>query len=413
MKDFVFIASAFVLIRIPWLAIIPMHGAPDEFAHIWVIRFIKEHLYLPSYKEVLAGGASAVYGSLPQIGYIPHILFSLPFADFLFAARFASLLMGLVTLWAAFKIGRLLFKQNKFLSLALPILVILHPQFTFLHAYVNNDSTACALSSLIILAILETLQDGITHKRSLYLGILSGLCVLSKYSSLATIPVTILVLIAAFFLHKNKVSIFISNLAIFALSGLAVSSWWFVRNYFEFNHDILGTKTMYKTWAITFNRQLDYYISPMKIIKESRWWRMMFFSFWGVFGYMDRYLPKPIYWTYVAFFATAIIGCLKETIIRFSSKQKIDWIELTQWSSLVLIVIINLMAMIWASTVNLGGPQGRYLLISEIPVLAIIIVGLNKLSKGNNILIGSFILFNCFANIFSWIMLYGIYCKAH
>lgn len=70
---FALLAFAFVAVRLPWIFMVPMQEAPDEYAHYWVIKFLREHWRLPSAVEVHAGGPSAVYGSLPQLGYLPHV----------------------------------------------------------------------------------------------------------------------------------------------------------------------------------------------------------------------------------------------------------------------------------------------------------------------------------------------------
>ncbi|MBL0187841.1 MAG: hypothetical protein IPP97_19095 [Candidatus Obscuribacter sp.] len=68
----------FVALRLFWLFMVPMEQAPDEFSHYWVAKFLFQNQHLPSPAEMTAGGPSAVYGSLPQLGYLPHC-FLLPF----------------------------------------------------------------------------------------------------------------------------------------------------------------------------------------------------------------------------------------------------------------------------------------------------------------------------------------------
>ncbi len=66
--------------RVPFLFLVPMVEAPDEFAHFWVAKFLSEYLAAPNAQEVAAGGPSAVYGSLPPFAYLPHVLFVKLFA---------------------------------------------------------------------------------------------------------------------------------------------------------------------------------------------------------------------------------------------------------------------------------------------------------------------------------------------
>ena len=471
---------AFVLVRLPFIFTVPMQEAPDEFAHYWVIRFIKDHARLPNAHEVMAGGPSAVYGSLPQLGYIPHLLMVslVPQADLSLFERFGSLAMGLVLLYAAYQIGRLLFPRNKLMSFAVPVLVVFHPQLAFVHSYTNNDATSSALAAVILLLTLRSVKDGIKISRAAVMGVLMGWLALSKYSGLAIMPVVALALVAAAVLHKTSVAKFVSAMAV--LGGLAagISLPWFLHNYAEYSGDFLGTNTMYKSWATTFHRDLNYHVSIYRVIKELRWWRMMFFSFWGLFGYMTKYMWRPTYFVYLGFLIASACGGITMLVRSIRQRQQSvgtravnagsesvgaigatggpgsvgvpgsigvvgstgvsgsigvprstgvpgtrsvvpgylasfageQWQMRVMWASLGLCVLINVSAMLWASTTNLGGPQGRYLFTSEVPVLALLVAGLNQLHQrwGKRLVMG-FILFNMIVCFGAWMMLYCAY----
>jgi hypothetical protein len=66
--------------------------------------------------------------------------------------------------------------------------------------------------------------------------------------------------------------------------------------------------------------------------------------------------------------------------------------------------------MILASTGNVGGPQGRYLFTSEVPFLALIVLGLSLTGDlwGKRLLY-SLLAFNLIVYIWSWAMLFPIY----
>lgn len=422
-EEFVCLLGIFFMVRLPWLFMIPMVEAPDEFAHYWVIKFLREHWRLPHAQEVFAGGPSAVYGSMPQLGYIPHVFSSLfmPYEDIALSGRFGSLLMGSLMLFAAFRIGRLLFKENKLMALALPLAIVFHPQLIFLHSYANNDSTSSALASILILLAFESVARGITFKRTVLMGAIVGWVAITKYSGLAIIPVMGVAVLASIFIHGTAISTAASSILCAALVAAAVSLWWFVQNGVEYPGDPMGTKTMYKSWASTFHRDLNYYLPVSHIIKSLKWWRMMFFSFWGMFGYMNKYLWRPVYLVYTAMLIAAVLGWLngmrkfafqKARTFKFTRTNSKD---IVMWSCLVLTVLINLASMIWASVYNLGGPQGRYLFTSEIPVMALLIGGMNLLGekKAGRIAVCIFLAFNLAVAVGSWIYLFRLYGGWH
>jgi hypothetical protein len=415
-EDFVCLLGAFLFFRIPWIFMVPMVEAPDEFAHYWVIKFLREHWRLPGAHEVAAGGASSVYGSLPQLGYIPHVLTTYLANDQYLALteRLGSIIMGQVMLFAAVKIAIILFPKNRLAALAIPIAVAAHPQLAFIHSYANNDSTSSALASLIIWLMLETLRSGISLKRTMAIGALAGWLAMTKYSGLAILPVVAIAVIASVFLHGTAWTFAIGCMAAAALLAIGLCAWWFMHSLQQYPGDMLGTKTMYKSWAEIFHKDQHYYLPASHIIKSLAWWRMTFFSYWGMFGYMTKYLPKPIYFTWLGFVISAAIGALQS--LRSFKTWQIDKqfsIKALMWGSLALTLIINIASMIWASVYNYGGPQGRYLITSEIPIQALIIGGMSLFGKKSKWLIIAFLAFNALVCIGSWIYLFRLYGGWH
>ncbi|MFX5522664.1 hypothetical protein ABTD78_25650, partial [Acinetobacter baumannii] len=61
------------------------------------------------------------------------------------------------------------------------------------------------------------------------------------------------------------------------------------------------------------------------------------------------------------------------------------------YAMFALSVIANLSAMIWSSSLNLGGAQGRYLFGCEVPIIALTISGLLCLKKFGGKLVVSFV----------------------
>jgi hypothetical protein len=412
-RDLLLICLAAVAIRLPWIFTVPMAEAPDEFAHYWVIKFLHDHLSLPSAGEVLAGGPSAVYGSLPQLGYLPHVLLTeaFPASELTLYARFGSLLMGVVMICAAYYIGRELFPRQRLLALALPSLLVFHPQLVLLQSYANNDSTTAAMAAWVLYLMIVNLKQGITIKRSAILGCLLSIMVLGKLSGYCLFPAVVLYMVAAALLNGTSVVFLFECCALITAIVLSTTVWWFLRNADEFAGDFLGTKTMYHTWAVTFHKDLNYHLPVSHIIKEKRWWRMTIFSYWGMYGYMTRYLWRPVYIAYLVFMASAfggwVLGVKQVVATKLAGRE--ERVNFAIWSMLTLVLVTNLAAMIWASTSNLGGPQGRYLFPSEIPIMALMVAGLSRFGKAGDAVVISFLLFNAIVCLGAWVWLAPLY----
>jgi 4-amino-4-deoxy-L-arabinose transferase-like glycosyltransferase len=385
---------AYFTIRLPWLFLVPMKEAPDEYAHFWILRYLTEHLRLPEGAEVLAGGPSAVYGSYPPFGYIPHVLASLvgakiaPAVDISLSSRFGSLLAGAVLIPCADYFGRLLFSHSRLFAIALPIMVIFHPQLVFVNAYANCDTTTAALAAVTLVLLSKTLLNGLQVKYSLVLGVVLGWLALTKYSGYSMFPTAAIAILLAAWLHRTKVTSLFLNCALVAAVSLGLSVWWFVRNAAIFDGDYLGTKTMYHTWAVTFKRELVFHKSAWTFLKDHRWWRTIIYSYWGYFGYMTQEMARPLYIVYQTFMAISIVAALVRAVNAvqrqklllvipniFSSLNK-DAAVPAVWFTLIISFAINLGAMVYASMANFGLAQGRYLFPNEIPIMAMLLGGL-------------------------------------
>ena len=154
---------------------------------------------------------------------------------------------------------------------------------------------------------------------------------------------------------------------------------------------------------------------------------MMFFSFWGMFGYMNKYMFRPVYFVYLGYLIAGASGFIafayswlkirlqgaspvSSPVSWFGLQSKENCVNLAAWSAIIMAVVLNLISMIWASTTNLGGPQGRYMFTSELPVVTLLVFGLNQLGKkyGGQLVI-SFLIFNAITCIGCWVWLYRLY----
>jgi Dolichyl-phosphate-mannose-protein mannosyltransferase len=414
-RQLLIIVFAYLLIRLPWLFSVPMAEAPDEFSHYWVLRFVAEHMRLPSASEVAAGGPSAVYGSLPQLGYVPHVLVCkiAPIGDLSLVGRFGSLVMGLVAIIFAFLIGQELFPAG-ILALSLPLLMVFHPQLVFVNSYSNSDTTTCALSAVIFYLCIRMLKSGLTVKRSLAIGFLLGWTILTKYSGIAILPAALVALLTAIFIHRIPFAAAAKNLLIVGACFLATCGWWFLRSMQEFHGDILGTKTMRETWARTYNRPLEFHMPISHVIKDKIFWSTIHDSFWGVFGYMTRFLWPQIYYSYLGYLVAAIAGGVRLFIEKLiiSKPNFADLLANREklaipavWLVFFLCSFINVAAIVFGASMNLGGAQGRYLLPSEVALMALLIGGLSRLGKFGKYVVLSLVIFNAVVCIGAFVML--------
>ncbi len=416
-----------IAVRLPWLFMIPAFEAPDENPHLWVIQYCAQHLGLPSREAIYATGADASYGSIPQFGYVPHVFFlkSLSSLDPRLAARHASLLMASILNVTSYLIAREIFLPNILLTLALPAMLIFHPELVFVGSYANNDITVATLSSIVLLLLIRTIKQGLTWTRSLWIGFLSGWILLSKYTGTCVIPTALVFLSLAAWLHRCTLKSYLSHLASAILIFLATCAWWFIRSYYVFSGDISGVRTLYYVWATSCHKGLTFPYKPvLEVISKTRWWRMNFYSYWAVFGYMIRFIKTVFYFIYLGFVALAAIGGLlnlRKTVQSGSAMfarsrsndsnfSRLELIPATIWSMFFFISFLNLAASALGSCSGVSGPQGRYFFPSEVPLISLLLAGLYQF-KGywGKVLILALLAYNFYTYLFCLRHIYLLY----
>jgi hypothetical protein len=407
---------------------IPVFEAPDESPHFWVINYLAEHLHLPPRYILYATGPDANYGSIPQLGYVPHVLLVKLFSGVnpRLCARFASMLMACLLNATGFLIAREVFLPNILLTLALPGMLIFHPQLVFVGSYANNDITVSTLSSLVLLLLIRSLKQGLLRRRSLWLGFLSGWIILSKYTGTCVIPTVFLFISAAAWLHYVNLKRYFLHIASLALVFLSTCSWWFVRNYYAFAGDISGVHTLYYIWATSSHKSLSYKNIPIiEIINKTKWWRMNFWSFWAVFGYMLRFIKTFFYFIYLGFVVVSALGgifSLKRIVqaaLAMWERSKSDaksfsrqeLIPAAIWAMFFCISLLNITASALGSCSGVSGPQGRYFFPSEIALISLLLAGLYQLKGlwGKGLVI-ALLAYNFITYLFCTRHLYLLYC---
>jgi len=416
-----------LLVRLPWLFMIPVFEAPDEDPHFWVIQYCAQHLALPPADLINKTGANANYGSIPQFGYVPHVFFLkiLPNINPRLAARYASLLMACILNMTAFLIAEEVFLPNILLTLAVPGILIFHPQLVFTGSYANNDITASALASIVLLLLIRTIKQGLAWHRTVWLGFLCGWILLSKYTGTCVIPTMFVFLSLAAWLHRSSLRAYLSHLSASLLVFLATCLWWFVRNFYVFNGDISGVRTLYLIWAKSCHKSLSYpYQSLIEVINKTKWWRMNFYSYWAVFGYMMRFIKTYFYFIYLGFVALSAIGGLLslKRIVRSTSDMlarsktgedkfsRLELIPAAIWSMLLFISLLNITASALGSCSGVSGPQGRYFFPSEVPLISLLLAGLYQFKRPwGKIAVISLLVYNFYTYLFCLRHIYLLY----
>ena len=162
--------------------------------------------------------------------------------------RWWSLFFGLVTVICTFLIARYFFPDNQPLVLTASALTGFTPQFIRVSSTVSNDSLSAALAALTVLLALEFTKPKkwcSKEAKSLFpahplfppviLGLLSGLALLTKLSSLTIFFLASFIIFWRIFFvgetHEQPFQKMIRWILIIMGITVALNGWWFFRNY--------------------------------------------------------------------------------------------------------------------------------------------------------------------------------------
>ena len=219
------IVAGFVLLALLYVAVVPPFESPDENSHYEYARLLGDLGRRPLIEERSAPLRAEVERYMLERGYglllpspdggrrlgfndelqrqpstyywLPAALGKLAAGDLEWqvrAMRLGSVVLGTLVVVAAVLAGRVLFPDETFPRLALPLLVALTPGFAFIAASVNNDNLANAGAALAFLGLAVALRRGLTFRAlALAIGGLA-LAISGKRTPVALVPAALLAL---------------------------------------------------------------------------------------------------------------------------------------------------------------------------------------------------------------------------
>jgi 4-amino-4-deoxy-L-arabinose transferase-like glycosyltransferase len=330
------ILLAFVYITVGYARGTPRWNNPDEPAHVNVIRYIAQTGRLPVLVEgdwdanLLSRLTTAWFPNDYEVDGIryeshqPPLYYLLaapvhrltqewPLNRQIMALRFVSILLGAIGVAAAFVVGREVAPDEPVIAVLVASTVAFVPMYTAISAAVNNDALANTLAAVTLAALMVGQRRGFSDRWAIGLGVLVGAIVLTKLTIYVYVPLILGTLLLAGRQTAPEGSRWWHVLrwpAIAAGVGLLVSGWWLVRNALVYSptdilalhrHDAIVVGQ--PRWTSYDLEGLDYFL------------RIVFRSFWGMFGWMGVVLDDGFYILYLVLTVLAVVGVLLGTLL--------------------------------------------------------------------------------------------------
>lgn len=270
------------------------------------------------------------------------------------ARVFSALLIGL-TVGIGFLCARLtgLSRAN---ALLVASLLILQPQYMFIASSINNDSLVILLWTVFVYLILREIRRP-DSSHPLAVGTILGLGLLTKITFFLALPLTVIGFSLADRSRSRREPR--RRAAVAIALALSISGWWFVGNIIKYG----------SPWYIIGGTGLGP-ASLSEFFSLSLFYRWLYTSYWGYFGWMEKPLPGAVYralGVMVLMSAVGVAGMLARSHPRKESRRVVLFLIL---SSTILFA-----GAAWFRIVAQTG-QGRYLFPSIVPSTILLWVGL-------------------------------------
>lgn len=278
---------------------------------LWLYVFAARSIQLPAYMgfdgpDHLAYIQAMLEGRLPLAGegpqtHHPPLFYALsaallglfegaPQAVVLRLIPFAS---GLVQIGVAFGLARAVFPGDGLRAGAALAAVGLMPMNLYMSAYLSNETLHGALAACsLLLATRLLLAERGSARGTAVLGVVLGLAVLTKVSSLALVPFVLLFLALEQRLVERCSLPAVAGRAAACLGGLVtVSGWYFLRNQIRLGRPVVGNWAVpgseVSWWQSPGFHTPDYYLRFGSALDRpffasfDSFWDGLYSTFWG------------------------------------------------------------------------------------------------------------------------------------
>ncbi len=293
--------------------------------------------------------------------------------------RIWSTLLQTITVIGTYALARFAFPQRQWVAPAAMAVVAFNPQFLLVASGVNNDNLVTPLATLGLCLLLRIWQDGLSTRRAIGLGLLTGLAGLSKLSGWGLLGLAGLLTLIMLIRSKKNKGRFALTAILIPIVSLLVAGWWFWRNW-QLYSDLTALQPMLELVG-TRDESL---IQPL--LETS----LMFRSFWGQIP--CSFYPPTFYTFYVALTVLAL-GGLAWGWRRLCLAERETSVILAGWFLLIVVSWIR-----WDTMTP--APGGR-LLFPALPAVALLMaLGINGLARGHKF--GTWLLVGLLALVAWW-----------
>ncbi|MBN1594052.1 MAG: hypothetical protein JW941_12485 [Candidatus Coatesbacteria bacterium] len=296
---------------------------------------------------------------------IDVILSEKPIFSRVLAMRLLTVLLSTGTIFLLALGGRLLFGTSSWVWLLVPSIFVFSPVYTFDQACVNNDHLMIFLYTLLLYMMLKWSEGSLDARRSLILGGLIGLGLMTKMIFITAVP--LLFLFICLRVRKEGPGLLkrlFSRIGQSMIMILAITGWWFLRNCLMYG------MPMVTATVIRPDEKLPLKISLFDILSsESLWAWISTGWFYRIASHTSFAAPEIVRYVTDGLMIIAGLGLLRALYLRLFLRRQLvsprTAVRLRLLAYAVVIHTIVIFSQVARGTMNLGkfrAFNGRYLL---------------------------------------------------
>jgi 4-amino-4-deoxy-L-arabinose transferase-like glycosyltransferase len=305
-------------------------------------------------------------------------------------ARFLSVFLGALTVWAVYKTLALLLSPGAaWLGAALYAFI---PQFVFISAAASNDNAINAMAGLVLWRLVALLvspppdlvQPGggrlLGYSQGnlalLSIGLLLGGAVLSKLSALGLVALAGLVLLVLFWQARSWR--LVARAALWtALPALTIGGWWYLRNWRLYRDPLAWNVWQANILLRAVPSGWRTILSEMESLER---------SFWGLFGWLNLSYPSWLYGAFRLLEVLVLLGWVAAVIHWLLRVRRADrcWL-----GGALLLVWVALLAVSWVRFMLIApAAQGRYFHPAGPSIALLLVLGLGGVLRNLSVVAG-------------------------
>ncbi len=392
------IILAYLVVGALYAALTPPWQAPDEPAHYNYVRYLAENRRLPvlrmgdyphDYLEEIKAAKFPATMSIEPIRYefyqppLYYILAAVVYVLFggrLFPLRLLSVLLGAALLRVAYCIVKEVFPQREGLALGTAAFVAFVPMHVAMTAAVNNDALAELILAGILWMLVRYIKEGGRERRLVGLGVLMGLGLLTKATTLIALPLAPFAVVASDLVHRPSERLDAGTLRRCLLPlgcCLLLALPWFARNALVYGDlDILGQKR-HDAIVVGQPRTSEWLARYGAAEVARRFLLTTFRSFWAQFGWMGVPVDGRIYLALALLCLAVGLGLALFAVRIFRQPHLLTPFQKSALALLALSFLLSLLSYLWYNA-KFVQHQGRYLFPALVPIGLAFSLGLRE-----------------------------------